>query len=577
MAVKSFVRDLLGGEKVVFNKLELLYQDVEYDVYIFHDIVYTPKFGKSFRPDFIILDPKRGLSVIEVKSYKKSLFKIDEVSIYFSGGSKSVSPFVQASDYRLKLLNYLHARDVEVDISLIQANLIFTNIKKKIQGVDETFLNTFYKNDLKALTLEQIFPYRKVEIKPDICGNLVKSLNSTFYFDPPVSADKSSYHMCVAELDEKQAEAVQVQIGGHHLVKGVPGSGKSIAAISRAIHVLKSRPKWRVLVLSVNRKLADQNKKTLNTRVKGLHSLGIIDGSLRCTTLMDFLQSLYDQRIEQKSYKAKLDFLTEECLRRPIEREWDYIIIDEYQDFNEDQFEVIKRAAILHTTKINGLEKRTENLFLVGDQLQQLNNSIGVHAWKKIGINIVGRTIKLKTVYRSSSNIIDLALNFIMDSSKGLKKEVLSFYEGLDDLTNNNNIKSDIEFISGDGGKAISRVKSWLQGLVGEGLLYEDILLIHPDCGKTKKYIGGAFVNEVKSGLSIGMPSTIKGIEAKAVVLWSIDQFKRSFDSDSSKAKKIYMSLTRGTMAVLIHSIDEENQDFNSLLRYTEDCLIDVA
>ena len=59
-------------------------------------------------------------------------------------------------------------------------------------------------------------------------------------------------------------------------MKGVPGSGKSIAAVSRALHVVKNHPKWRVLLLCVNRKLADQNKLTYSRHEVDLHSFSFL-------------------------------------------------------------------------------------------------------------------------------------------------------------------------------------------------------------------------------------------------------------------------------------------------------------
>ena len=137
MGINSFVKELLGDEKTIFKQLKSLYKNVKHDVYIFHDIVYTPDYGKSFRPDFIILDPRRGISIIEVKSYKNSLLKMDQTKLYFKNGDETTSPFVQASDYRLKLSDYFASRYIEVEKKQIKANLFFTRLNQRIEGMND--------------------------------------------------------------------------------------------------------------------------------------------------------------------------------------------------------------------------------------------------------------------------------------------------------------------------------------------------------------------------------------------------------------------------------------------------------
>ena len=438
------------------------------------------------------------------------------------------------------------------------------------------FLNVFYKRDLKNLELNSIFPHSTV-FSEEIVLELIKALNSTHYFDKPKSLSKSSEEVNLSELDIKQSEAVNVQIGGHHLVKGVPGSGKSIAAVSRALHVVKNHPKWRVLLLCVNRKLADQNKLTLHERCRGLRHFGLKEGYFRSTTLMDFLQTNYNKKVNIRNYQEKIDFFTEELLKSGVERQWDYIIIDEYQDFSEDHLEVIKQSANLHNISINRKKRETENLFLVGDQLQQLDGSIGTHSWKDVGIHIQGRTIKLKSVYRNPSKIIDLALNYILDSSKAMKKEVISYYEGIDDLSKDNDTDAKIDFVSGEDLESISKVKSWIHDFVSHDIKFNDILIIHPDSKKTRDNVLTIFDEEIYNGVQIGMPSNIKGLESKIVIIWGIDQFKTHFNTETDKIKKIYMSLTRATKGILIHSHDDSNDDYQRILRLTEGILFEAA
>lgn len=98
---------------------------------------------------------------------------------------------------------------------------------------------------------------------------------------------------------------------------------------------------------------------------------------------------------------------------------------------------------------VNSKDEEVEgiNLFMAGDRLQSIYNPQDL-SWKKLGIDMRGRSELLKKSYRTGRDHINLALDFLM-IEPSLKKEVESFYDGRSDIENESNINSEVEFLEG--------------------------------------------------------------------------------------------------------------------------------
>ena len=68
--IKNDSKDLTPGEKSVLNKLKKLYKNYNYTTYLY----IQPNIGKLM-PDFILIDEKKGLSIIEVKDWSIDYIK----------------------------------------------------------------------------------------------------------------------------------------------------------------------------------------------------------------------------------------------------------------------------------------------------------------------------------------------------------------------------------------------------------------------------------------------------------------------------------------------------------------------
>ena len=558
-------------EAKVLKHLEKLYKNVERDVYLLHDNLLSYDSGVSFRPDFIILDPIYGISIIEVKSYtKKNLDRIQDNKIYFKDSNEpGISPFKKAQDYAYKLEAFIKSHGFKIDSKMIKTNLVFTNLAKDYFD-DCTFVNLHYKNFKESLSLNSMFTSVPVDFLT--IERMHKALNPITYFNTDEDLSLSDINAKIASLDQTQLDFVKKPIAGHYLISGIPGSGKSIAIISRALYISNEHPDWRILILSENKKLKAKNENALKTRSEPLKELGQNPiANIECKTLYGFLGNLSGlKHIKSMPYPKQLELMETTILNREIEPIYDAVLIDEYQDFTDEQLKIAKLICKKKEVTINKKPKLIENIFLAGDKLQKIKEKGGSHNWTELGFEVVGHSKNLKGSYRCGRDILDLALSFLMTGSKTLEKEVHTYYEGIDNIEYLSQFESKITSYTGWLDLGISKLKQWVDSLIKNGVSPSEIIIITPNNKKQKKEIEDVFSKELTLGLTVGMPSTVKGLEASFCALYNFGSFGYHQESKDNKYKEIYMCLTRSRVGLFVHCCKADNPEFQKLCELME-------
>lgn len=137
--------------------------------------------------------------------------------------------------------------------------------------------------------------------------------------------------------------------------------------------------------------------------------------------------NLYNQRLHKFNYLDFEDILnfTYQILSTNSEvlnywqDQFDYILVDEFQDTNPIQYELVKLLANKH-----------KRLFVVGDPDQMIYSFRGakqsiINQFSSVYENAL--VIVLKTNYRSTQEILDAANNLINVNSRLIKKELVSY------------------------------------------------------------------------------------------------------------------------------------------------------
>lgn len=561
--------ELTKGEVKVLEKLKGLYAGVKHEVY-----VYGQQSISSKRVDFIVIDAKRGIAILEVKDWSEDYIKsVNKMQVQLLDKICD-NPVRQVKGYKNNLSSVIFNRNFdsisEEDISTV---IIFTNIDKSIKNNSKYTLliksdvKYLFKDDVSTFGLEQIFGKENLEYTL----NDMQKIRVALFPEIEIVAiedEKGEDNIDIKALDFEQEDFAKRIPIGNYMVTGIPGSGKTVILFARAIHLIKENPDWRVLILTYNKSLRYKLQSKLN-KVASLFSEDLNNKDINIDNIEIRHFHGETNRLSngaRKPYNMRNDeWFNEEIVRiasanaRP---EYDAILIDEYQDFRMSWISLCVKLCKEYTLDKSG--KKVKNLFLAGDRLQSIYNNKDV-SWKSIGLDMRGRSKLLKTSYRSANEHMALALNFLRNDKK-LRDEVDKFYK--DDESDNT-----LSSVSNGSVKTITGNFSMIGDKIIElkkiGYKNEDFLILAGTrslCEEIKnscseriryemQYVWDLDSNNIRDNIVVTTYHSSKGLEAKVVFLTTIDSIYNGNDIENQmKRKTVYVGMTRASEKLYIHS-----------------------
>ncbi|MFR9068756.1 MAG: UvrD-helicase domain-containing protein [Paraclostridium sp.] len=579
--IKNDAKELTPGEKSILNKIKSLYKDYKGDAYLY----IQPTIG-SLVPDFILIDEQRGLSILEVKDWSMGyISSINKRKVQLADREDD-NPVLKTRKY-LDITNGIISTsndDMEFIEDNIYANTVLTNISSS-EIVDLKLNKEFYQKPINSITSDLL---RKLSID-DLFSDEYISIDEsdmvllrTLLFPETrikkVKADISGkvIEETINALDIEQENFARRLPYGHYMVTGVPGSGKTVILIARAIHLAKENPDWKIKILTYNKSLSAKIDSILSSIAEEIKYNNFLnDIPIQNIDVVHF-HKLATNIANVRNAEGDLDdWFNNKLPLKALEKAkpiYDAVLIDEYQDFRDDWIRVCIKLCKEHTY-INNSNKEVKgiNLFLAGDRLQSIYNS-KVHNWNKdFGLNMAGRSKLLKTSYRAGKDNTVLALKFLQ-TYEPLEEEVNKFYKEENEVNlslNDAGNSSCVEFLEG-GYECISDT---VNKLLNTGYSYNDILIINhswdkdydnntvssslnPNVKCNTKAVKDATPNELRTCLLTSTYQSSKGLEAKVVILVDIDKFKGrvKVDDDIIQRKLLYVGMTRASQKLYLHS-----------------------
>lgn len=559
--------ELTKGEAKVLEGLKKAYLDVEHEVYIYSQCVISGK-----RPDFIIIDSKRGIAILEVKDWSLEYIKNVNRRTVQLLDNECENPIMQVNGYKNILGSALFTRDFNcVDQDSICRGIIFTNISEEDRN-NENLSNLFnssvkylFKKDISNIKLDKIF-----DENIEYTDNDLRMIRVALFPEIEISTVEKSINsnVNIKALDFEQEEFAKRIPIGNYMVTGVPGSGKTVILLSRAIYLIKENPNWKVLILTYNKSLSYKISSKINKFAEVFkNDINNKDINLENIEVRHFHGET--SRLARGQYKPKdMEndiWFNEEIVKISSEnaREtYDAILIDEYQDFHMSWIELCVKLCKTYTVDKTG--KKVKNIFLAGDRLQSIYNNKDI-SWRSIGIDMRGRSKLLKTSYRSAKQHMALALDFLRGDEE-LKEEVDKFYQ---DDSGDNNLDAlnsgSVEFISGNYaiiGEKINELKK-------QGYKNEDFLILAASkniCLNIKskslelikyemEFVKDLDNSNIQDNIILTTYHSSKGLEAKVVFLTTIDGiYSRNDTGGKLKRKTAYVGITRAAEKLYVHS-----------------------
>lgn len=572
--------NLEPGEKRVVNKLNSLYLNVDYDCYLY----IQPRL-KKLNPDFLLIDAYKGTCIIEVKDWDIGYIKkIHNTYIIDVKGRQHYNPVFRTNQYFNFAKRILQSEPYFIDKNgffklKLYSKVIFTNINAKELDSLSLYLcqpptECISSEQIRTLTFEVLFSSDTRFLDK----NTISMIRGTLFPEiivKPVQTELWEFNKknplenrITSTLDAEQEKFARRIPYGHYMITGVPGSGKTVILLSRAIHLLKENPAWKIRIVTYNRALARKLRNRFESLYEKLELMGINYQNITISTfhsLASEVSTIAPPVIKTQDYwDVILPFNAVENAKPA----YDAILIDEYQDFPDAWIKLCLLMCRKHY--YNGQE--TENLFLAGDRLQSIYNDKD-GSWKSLGVNIVGRSKLLKTSYRSGSTHINLALDYLMKDEK-LKKEVEKFYEGRNGICCNYEAGNNVDFISG----GLDNINGYLNDLfLNQKYNPEDVLVLVPNRHGSNnmdeiyqrldvqlKSISVASKEVEPNKMTITTYHSSKGLECKVCVLLNVDSL--------IDKKLLYVGMTRASEKLCIHSFKpNEGKIFKELLACYEE------
>ena len=419
-----------SGERRLAERLE---QKLDDDYLLWYDVPVGPK---QTHPDFVVMHPRRGILVLEVKDWKlTTILQADKQNweIMGANGPKTViNPLEQARQYAHQVVNAL-----ERDNQLVEADgryqgklafpwsygVVLANINRKDFETAELYhaiephrvickdemLETVGAEDLQS-RLWGMFPHmmRGVMSLPQldrVRWNMFPQVRvqtqGALFNDNDIDAELPN----IMRVMDLQQEQLARSLGdGHRVIHGVAGSGKTMILGYRAEYLAKastasSKP---ILILCFNEplgvKLASvMDAKGLSDKVHVRHFHKWCRDQLKAYNLLP-------------TEKMSTDKLMEEFVMRVIKGvdqkhipsgQYQAVMIDEGHDFANEWLKLVTQM----------VDPATNSLLVLFDDAQNINERARSKqfSFKSVGIQAQGRTTILKINYRNTRQILQTA------------------------------------------------------------------------------------------------------------------------------------------------------------------------
>ncbi len=595
-ALGSCVSRMTGGEKRLAERLE---QKLDDDYLLWYDVPVGPKYS---HPDFVVIHPRRGLLVLEIKDWRLATIQRADKEMWEiipDGFPKNViNPLEQARQYAHQVVNAL-----ERDKQLVQAEgrhlgklsfpwsygVVFSNITRK-QFNDAELDKAIEPNrvvcsdemtesvdaeDLQS-RLWGMFPYsmRGVMSLPQldrvrwIMFPEVRVQTQGSLFDD--SNDEAELPSMMRVMDLQQEQLARSLGDGHRIIHGVAGSGKTMILGYRAEYLAKastsaSKP---ILILCFNEPLAVKLSATME--LKGLSDLVHVRHFHKwCRDqLVTFGQTLPNHNMP---VGAKMEDMVLRVIKG-VERmqipsgQYQAVLIDEGHDFAPEWLKLITQM----------VDPSTNSLLVLYDDAQSIyeRSRSKQFSFKSVGIQAQGRTTILKINYRNTKQILQTA-NLIAadlltadekdDDGIPLLKPISCGRDGEAPLI----IR--LPNVSAEANKIAELLNLAHQ----EGYAWGDMAVICRHYNEMDKCAYALKIKNLPNQIRVGTGSfhpnedTIKvltmhaskGLEFSVVVLMGVGEMPAKGEDERDEARLFYVGATRATQRLFI-TLSDSSEGF---------------
>jgi len=435
-AIGSVLPKMTSGERRFAERVESHLED---DYLCWYDV---PVGEQGLHPDFVILHPRRGVLILEVKDWR--LDTIQRISrqaatIMTSSGVKEVtSPMEQARRYAHAVVQQLEG---DPQLTFPDGHRYAGRLLVP-WGYGVVLANITRRQFEQQSDLDAVFPPGRLICQDEMTASVdpeafQERLWAMFRHVPrsPLSLpqiDRIRWHMfpevriqqgslfdsarCAVPEGARAAEAIpdiirvmdlkQEQLArslgsGHRIIHGAAGAGKTLILVYRCLHLARALRKP-ILVLCYNKTLAARLETMMRERnLAGLVHVRNFHKWCReqCVTYNVALPG------QSTDYPAALVQATIDAVNKAQipAAQYGAVMIDEGHDFQPEWLQLV----------VQMVDPETDSVLVLYDDAQSIyGTGRKKFTFSSIGIQARGRTTILRINYRNTSEILKLATDF---------------------------------------------------------------------------------------------------------------------------------------------------------------------
>lgn len=597
------------GERRLFSILERMLSDqclVRYEVLLGE---------RDYRPDFTIIDPTRGVLIIEVKDWGvEKITEANEHQFYIRGyrGSSVAKPQLNPDKKCQVYLRGVREQIVSMPILLdasqrlmvpVEYRIAFSNITKE-KFVDKKLNEyiplgkVFFQNDLKKNGFnfknqyESLFPTLSQELSKE----QVVSISAALYPDITIASNLTSgfYKKQNKEIVHKEKifdktfnlsieqEQIAKSLGeGPRLLRGIAGSGKTLIILYRAkMLAANNENNCRILILCWNIALANYMRQAYD-KLK----IRADQDRVKIDHFVNFVRSLSSRESIDSDYldtPESLDFLNSIPINDS--QKYDAIYIDEAQDFRQEWI------TFLFDKLFKEADPQKRNLLIAADDAQHIYNRAEFNTevtdksprlyqdknlrWSKLGFSMRGRSKILNMVYRNSARVWSFAAFLLQEQASYVKETAMAVHfsskGGFDpQLIECKNLKHQVNHAVSIINKMINTNYSAQNVLI----LYRHKnfkmypLIEYLQAQLRKNHIPNEWISEGSQSknyfrwendtVKISTVQSAKGMDSPVVIVLGAETFVQDMfpDQNTDEKKLMYVALTRAReFLVVLHT-----------------------
>lgn len=501
------------AEKLVLQSLELL-PDGYHIFYSFRWIQFDGKYRKQDgEADFIVIHPKKGLVVIEVK--RGHVSSQHGNWFYQSGRKMNEDPLEQARKSMYKIVDEIEQRDPTQKLNKYSCvwfpHTYISELPKQLPlNYDRRQILSFENLSNPEQSLNNLFNINNIDKNSYEAKNIVNLISPSFNFIESLSNIVNRNNKIFLMLTNEQIKLLDyLDEQERAVIHGSAGTGKTLIAMQKANRIASANN--RVLFLCFNSYLKNELKERNNNAfidVENIHSYAAKLLNTNEVSEDDINWILSEQNNKNFQY--------------------DSIIIDEAQDFSENTILYLDRLVRKH-------------FYLFYDKNQMIQK-FEIPKWLEYS---ECRLILSK----NCRNTINIAKTSIAPIHISLNKN-LNNAEGIQPYLYSNSTNEQI----------FQKLDSSINKLVTEnGIKYDQIVLLTVKTEETSILSDSDLLKRIeKKGVKFTTARKFKGLESDVIILLDLDS---EFFNESKYDQILYVasSRARNLLYLFFKTNDEEN------------------